>query len=339
MSPRLILVTGATGFVGSHLVDALLERGCRVRALVRRTSNLRWLEGKPVELAFADLREPAALREAMAGVEAVLHFGGRIKARSKREFFEANADGTASLAAAFLESAPSGGGGLFLYCSSMAASGPARDPARSPFPHVLEDDLPHPVSDYGESKLEGERRLEMIGDRARTVILRPPAVYGPRDEAILVLMRWAQRGWFPIPARRGATFALVHVRDLVDVTMRAVENPAARGIYTVSDGEVHRWEEIGALVGRVLGKRLRTVRIPITVAWLAAASAELIAALGGPAALVSFGKVREMRESCWVCLADRAARDLAFHPGTGVAAGMEETIRWYQARGWIRGGS
>lgn len=336
MSPRLILVTGATGFVGSHLVDALLDRGYRVRALVRRTSNLRWLEGKPVELAIADLRDTAGLGEAMAGVDVVLHFGGRIKARSRREFFEANADGTESLAAAFHRVAPSDGAGLFLYCSSLAASGPARDPSRSPFPHVQEDDAPRPVSDYGASKLDGERRLSLLGDRVRTVILRPPAVYGPRDEAILLLMRWAERGWFPIPARKGATFALIHVRDLVGATLRAVENPAARGIYTVSDGEAHRWEDIGALVGRILGKRLRAVRIPIVAAWLAAAGAELVAALGGPAPLVSFGKVREMRESCWVCLAGRAASELGFRPTTPAAAGMEETIRWYQAQGWIR---
>jgi nucleoside-diphosphate-sugar epimerase len=207
---------------------------------------------------------------------------------------------------------------------------------RTPFPHVCESDPPRPVSAYGESKLAGERSLDILRDRARTVIFRPPAVYGPRDEAILVLMRWAQRGWFPIPARKGATFSMIHVSDLVDATVQALECPQARGVYVVGDGEAHRWEDIGELVGRTLGKRLHMVRVPIAAAWLAAACGECITALGGAAPLVSFGKVREMRESCWVCLSDRAARDFGFRPTVRTVDGMKETIRWYHTQGWLR---
>ena len=334
MVAPLIFVTGATGFVGSHLVDRLLERGYRVRALVRRTSNLRWLEGKPVERVLMDPRDRSGLRSALEGVGAVMHFAGRIRARVRREFFEANADVTESIAAAFRETAPAGA--VFLHCSSVAASGPAPVGPPASTPRISEDDPPRPVSDYGESKLEGERRLEVLRDHARTIIFRPPAVYGPRDEAVLVLLRWAQRGWFPIPARKGATFSMIHVSDLVDAALAALESPRARGIYTLGDGEVHRWEDVGETVARIFGRRLRAIRIPIGAAWLAAAAGEGLAALGGPAPLISFGKVREMRERSWVCLADKAVRDFGFHPRVREMEGMEETIRWYRAQGWLR---
>ncbi|MDM7914797.1 MAG: NAD-dependent epimerase/dehydratase family protein, partial [Candidatus Eisenbacteria bacterium] len=111
-----VLVTGATGFVGSHVVDRLLASGVAVRAIVRKTSSLRWLAGKPVEMVEADLRDPERLRAAVAGTRAVLHFGGKIAARSARELFEANADGTDALARAFASAAPADGSGFFLYC-------------------------------------------------------------------------------------------------------------------------------------------------------------------------------------------------------------------------------
>ncbi len=162
MSAPLILVTGATGFVGSHLVDRMLERGYRVRALVRRTSNLRWLEGKPLELAVMDPRDPSGLRGAMADVGAVLHFAGRIRARTRREFFEANADATESIATAFREAAPAGAG-VFVHCSSIAASGPAPAGPRAPVPHVREDDPPRPVSFTGRASSRASAASSSLG--------------------------------------------------------------------------------------------------------------------------------------------------------------------------------
>lgn len=335
---RPILVTGATGFVGSHIVDRLLHLGDSVRAVVRRTSDLRWLRGKAVELVEADLRDASSLRRAVTGARAVLHFGGRIRARNRTEYFRENADGTEALAAAFLECAPADGTGVFIYCSSLAAGGPAPVLPRDPFPHVQEDDTPRPVSPYGESKLEGERRLVRLADQARVVILRPPAIYGPRDESILRFFRFVAKGWLPLPGRAGAVFSLIHVHDLVDAAILALNDSRARGVYYTSDGVRHSWHEIGAAAASILGVRARGIPIPIAIAWLAAAAGEAAAHLGGPAPLLGFGKIREMRQPNWVCLPERARRDFGFIPRVEATQGIRDTISWYRSNGWLSAG-
>jgi len=226
-----ILVTGATGFVGSHVVDRLLETGARVRVTVRATSNLRWLEGKSIECVEADLRNPEQLRSAVSGTRAVIHFGGKIRVRAKSEFMAANAVGTEVLARAFAAEAPKDGSGLFLYCSSLAAGGPAPETERFPFPHIREEDPPRPVSPYGESKLEGEHRLQALEGRARIVIFRPPAVYGPRDTGVFKFFRWLDKGLLVRPGREDASFSLIHVHDLAEATVMALENSRVRGLF------------------------------------------------------------------------------------------------------------
>ncbi len=332
---RPILVTGATGFAGSHLVDRLLELNEPVRAIVRRTSNLRWLQGKAVEIVEADLRETNSLRHAVEGCRAVLHFAGRIRARTRDEFFRENGAGTGALAAAFGDVAPEDGSGVFIYCSSMAAGGPAPRLPREPFPHVREEDPPRPVSPYGESKLNGECRLDCLAGRARVVTLRPPPIYGPRDESILGFFRWIARGWLPLPGSSGSLFSLIHVDDLTQATMLALSDPAARGLYYVSDGSAYSWQDIGALAASTLGVRTRGVPIPTALAWVAAAVGEAAAQLGGPPPLIGFGKIREMRQSNWACLPEKAARDFGFVPRIAAERGIRETIEWYRSNGWL----
>jgi nucleoside-diphosphate-sugar epimerase len=336
MSAGPVLVTGATGFVGSHVVDRLLAAGKPVRAIVRPTSNLRWLEGKPVERVVADLRDPSSLRQAVEGTTAVLHFGADIKAASAQAFLRSNADGTQRLAEAFASAAPADGSGLFLYCSSTAAGGPAPPEDRRPFRHVREDDPPGPVSAYGVSKLEGERRLASLDGRARVVVFRPPPVYGPRDPAILRYFRTIQAGWLVLPSQKSATFSLIHVQDLAHAAVLALENPAARGLYYLSDGQAHSWQSVGRRSVQVLGAKARTLRVPIFVTAIVAAGAEIGGRLTGRPPLVGFGKVRELRQPCWVCLPDKATREFGFFPQVPMERGIEETIRWYLNQGWLR---
>ena len=336
MSIKRILVTGASGFVGSHVVDRLIESGSRVRVIVRPTSNLRWLEGKPIERIKADLRDPDQLNRAVADTQAVLHFGGKIRVRATHEFFAANAEGTASLAKAFAAQAPDDGTGVFLYCSSLAAGGPAQEGGgRSP-PHAREDDPPRPIGPYGQSKLEGELRLHPLEGRARIVILRPPAVYGPRDVSILRIFRWLEKGWLVLPRPKETRFSLIHVKDLVDATILALNDPRARGVYYLSDGRAYSWQDLGSRASEILGVRYRTIRVPIALAVMGAAIGEIASRLTGRAPLLSLDKVRTLRQKYWVCFPEKATRDWEFRPRVDLVTGLEETIHWYREHGWLR---
>ena len=194
------LVTGATGFVGSHLVDALVAENWRVRCLVRRSSDLRWIPQQRIELAYGGLDEPAALGNALGGVEVVFHLAGVTSALTRDGYFRVNVDGTRRLVEVVSKHAP---GALLVLCSSLAAAGPARTGRP-----LTEADPPIPIGPYGESKLAAERLVGSSG--LRHVIVRPPAVYGPRDRDMLHAFRLAACGWAPRIGPSSQRISLVH---------------------------------------------------------------------------------------------------------------------------------
>ncbi len=165
----IALVTGANGFVGSHLVDLLLESGYQVRCLVRGTSDLRWLEGKNVELRHGGILDPSSLAGAVRGADYVFHVAGITRARRREDFLRVNGEGTRNLAEACAKHAP--GVRKIVYCSSLAAGGPA--PSSRP---IDEESPAVPHSTYGRSKLEGEIALLRLADRLSYSIVRPPAI-------------------------------------------------------------------------------------------------------------------------------------------------------------------
>src|SRR5574340_25657 len=190
------LVTGATGFVGSHLAERLVGEGWQVRCMVRRTSSLRWLP-PGVETVYGELASGEGVGEAVHGADAVFHVAGVTKARRAAEFYEGNVRATANL----LEAA--GDVPRFVHVSSLAAAGPGAD--------LSEDNPPRPVSDYGRSKLEAEKLA-----RGRAVIIRPPVVFGPRDTDVLQIFRAVNRGRMVRIGRRDSFFSFIYVKDLAE---------------------------------------------------------------------------------------------------------------------------
>lgn len=330
------LVTGATGFVGSHLVEALVGRGYRLRVLVRRTSKLDWMRGLPVEIAYGDVTDKASLSGACVGVRDVFHFGALVKARTAEEFMLANAAGTRNLAESLAERGENGG--VFVYCSSLAAGGPAIATQSQPMPVRSESDPDQPITPYGKSKLEGERGLREVAKASgkfRSVILRPPAVYGPRDAAILRFFKLVRAGILPLPGGEGARLSLIYVQDLVDASLETANHRNLDGVYYVSDGAVHTWTTVGEMAGDMMHARTRPFVVPPWVAGVVASVSETGAKFSGRAPLISKWKVQEMRQKHWVCTIDKARREWSFSPKFTLDLGLEKTLSWYRENRWL----
>lgn len=323
------LVTGATGFVGSHLVEALLAQGNSVRVLVRPTSAMRWIQDLDVERWMGDMADQGSLQGAVDGIDWVFHVAGVTKARGLHSYMRANALGTRHLleACARRENPPE----RVVLLSSLAAWGP-----NSPTCPRAETEPCSPVSHYGLSKARAEDVACSFAGRLPLVILRPTAVYGPRDRDVLAFFRMVHRGWFLRVGARERYICMIHVRDLVEGILLAARAQVASGsIYALSDGAIHTWTEVARTMARVMGVRLRTLQVPSALAWTAALLSEAASALLGAPPLYNREKLKEMLQPGWTCSIERARLELGFEPLVGLEEGLRETYLWYRKMGWI----
>ncbi len=323
------LVTGANGFVGSHLVKGLLDKGYQVRCLVRKTSNLKWLSGLKVEYVFGDIAERNSLRIAVKNVNFIFHSAGLTKARTKEDYFKANAEGTRNLIEACLQENPKLK--RFVYISSQAAVGPGED--QHPTDEAV---LCRPVSYYGESKLEGERIVLSHISELPLTIIRPPAVYGPRDTDMLGFFKVANSG-FRISFGRGESFiSLVFVKDLVDGIILAAENPKAIGqTYFIADDKIYSWKEAFKIIAGTLDKKTIPLKIPKSVVFLMAFLAESFCRLLGKTPAFNTQKAREITQRYWGLNISKAKTELGFVSNFPLDKGSAETVKWYREKGWL----
>ncbi len=317
------LVTGATGFIGSHLCEALIARGYDVACLSRSTAFPSWMTTLPIRHVRAD----CTLGESLAGipedVEYVFHVAGLTKTTTPETFFEVNARGTANLIRAVAERNRSVK--RFLYVSSLAAVGPSANGLP-----VDEETLPSPVSHYGKSKLEGERAVLAYRDRVPVTIVRPPAVYGPRDRDMLLLFRTIKRGFFFDLGK--CYYSLLYVDDLIQgILLSAEKNEASGKTYFLCDGNVHTGEEIANAISSVLNVRARPLKIPKCTMPLVAAICEKIDKKG----IINRDRIRDFSHTHWICDARRAREEVGFVPKIGMKEGIRWTAEWYRTHGWL----
>ncbi len=326
-----VLVTGASGFIGSHLIDVLEEAGHEAIPMVRSASSRKWLGAAADRAREASLDDPASLDRAVRGCDRVLHLAGAVRARSAEEYLEINARGVRHLAEAALRAAPDLE--RFVLVSSLAAAGPSRN-GRA----VDETTEPAPITDYGRSKLEGERLLRELGDSLRYSIVRPPAVYGPRDRGILTFFQCARRGFLPRIGPRGErTYSLIHGRDLAEGIHRVSEaREAEGGTYFLANPDPYTWEAMLEAFGAVVDRRLRSIRVPAGIVRTVGSVSEWRARRADRAPFLTRDKVRDLVVERWTCDPGLAARELDFTTRIALADGLAETAAWYREQGWLR---
>lgn len=313
----LALVTGATGFVGSHLVDELLAQGWTVRCTVRSTSRLRWLEGKAVEPVNADLLDPALLPDAARGVDIVFHVAGVIKGETLADYRRGNVEATRNLldAAARVK--------RFVYVSSITACGPSLDGKP-----MTEDAPLNPISLYGRSKAEAEEVVKTRRSEGVTIV-RPPVVYGPRDEGMLDLYKTLARGMRPEIGGPKYT-SIVHVRDLARGMILAGGEAGVGKTYFLSNREAVSFKALAGLILKGMEKRALPVPIPDRVVRFLGELADGYTKFTGSGGLFSRDKALEMTQKYWTCSPARAKRELGWEATIDPADGFKETLTWYR---------
>jgi dihydroflavonol-4-reductase len=323
------LVTGGTGFIGSHLTEALIRKGVEVRCLLRKSSDVKWLKGLPVELASGDCTDRTSLNEAVRGVDWVFHLAGVTRAMKKEAYFEVNGGGTENLLLACLEN--NRRLQKFIYVSSQAAAGPSRNGSNK-----RELDLCEPVSFYGRSKRMGEESVLAHAHELPAIILRPSAVYGPRDKDIFALFKCLSRRVKPCLTGRHQRLSLCYVQDIVQGILLAVETQTKSGeVFFLSDGNDYGMEEIGDILARAMGVTALRIRVPGRMVVGVARFSEYLSRFFGRPSLLSKDKAEEIVQKEWVCDITKAKTLLDFEPRVPLSQGAGLTFEWYKQEKWL----
>lgn len=324
------LVTGASGFVGSHLVELLLAQGWQVRVLLRRRSSHRWLASLPIEMVGGDITSAdESLRQAAENVDVVFHAAGLIRAVRARDFMRVNAGGTANLVQACLScrNRPA----RLVLVSSAGAQGPSATAC------PLNESAPaRPITAYGRSKLEAERQVLRAAADLEVVIIRPGGIYGPRDYEFLPVFRTARLGLEVRLGLHPGRVCVTHVRDVAGCALRAASLRAAAGQVFLVGGDNCSQAELTRLAARVLGRtRLLTVPLPRLLVRTAGAASSLAGRLSGRARLFTWDNTRRLLARNWTIDASRAEQILGHRPQITLAKGLAETAAWYRRQGLL----
>ncbi len=323
----MILLTGGTGFVGSHVLERLRADGAAVRCLVRPKAGRALDAGSlgATEVVAGDLETGAGVEEALAGVETVIHLAGVTKALRRGEYDDGNVRATANLLLAM-----EGSSARLIHVSSLAAIGPS-EAANRP---VNEETEPHPLTHYGRSKLEGERLVR--AGRPDAVIVRPPVVYGPRDTDVWQILKPIAKGWSLQMSGGERWFSAIYAGDLAAglASLAASQAGVGRSYYLAQEAPVS-WSGLAACAARIMGVKLRVVRIPPPVALAVGACAEAWAQITGRPGIISREKIAEGLCAAWTCDTGRARAELGFEATTDLEHGLAKTLQWYKEAGWL----
>lgn len=321
-----VLITGGTGFIGSHLIELFLKKNVEVFALVRNLNNLKWIKGLNIQLLEGDL---FSLPSLPTNIDYVFHAAGLTKASKVADYYTVNHQGTASLFETLRAQKvfPK----RIIYLSSLAAVGPS-----SSGEPVQETTPAHPITHYGRSKLLGETEALKFKDFCPIVILRIGAVFGPRDIDSLNYFKWIKRGILPTLASMPIKVSLCYVKDLVEASYLCSQKELDTGeIFNIANPVPHNWDDIGQSAGQVMGIELKKVKIPLPFLYLAALISEIISKISRSPSIFDRNKFQDMKQKGWIADTSKATEKLSFQPRYALQEAVQETIDWYVENNWL----
>ena len=336
---KSILITGASGFIGSFLVERGLEAGMNVWAALRATSSRKYLTDGRTQFIELDLGHDERLRaqlkahaEQHGPFDYVIHAAGATKCRRPEDFQKTNAEGTLRLALSLLETGALRPEGRFVFLSSLSVCGPVHE---IDFEPITENDTPLPNTSYGRSKLQAERYLADVPG-LNYVVLRPTGVYGPRERDYFMMAKSIRQHVDFSVGFRPQVLTFIYVADLVEAAFLALDHGPRGAVYPLSDGRQYTSRTFSDLLQLELGvKRVVHVTAPLWVLWLVSCIAGKAAALLGRTSTLNLDKYRIMRQRNWKCSIEAARRDLGYRPQWPLTRGVRAAVEWYRADGWL----
>ena len=325
----IAVVTGANGFVGSHLVDLLLSKNFIVRCLVRKSSNLKWLDGKNVEIFDSGLFDKDGIRRAFKDANYIFHVAGVVKSKKPEGYFTGNVETTKNLLEVALENQASIK--RFLVVSSQTVTGPSTKDQP-----VDEKTECKPITTYGRSKLEEEKLVLSYKDKLPVTICRAPAVYGERDTEIFIYFNTFSKGLTTTIGFNKKELSLIHVIDLVEGFYLAATNfSAINQIYFISSERFYTWEEINSITSKILNKKPIIIKVPHFLVYTIAGIAQFFAMFSSKPATLNIEKAKDITQQFWTCDCSKAMNELGYKQKISIEEGIKRTCDWYKQMKWI----
>ena len=328
-SKQIAVVTGSNGFVGSHLVDLLLKKNFSVRCIVRESSNLKWLDGKDIEIIKCGLFDKEGLAKAFKDADYIYHVAGVVKSKTKDGYFTGNVETTRNLLDVALEQNKNLK--RFVVVSSLTVTGPSLN--SNP---VNEESECAPLTTYGKSKYEEEKLALGFKDKLPITICRAPAVYGERDTEIFIYFQNFAKGITTKIGFDKKVLSLIHVADLVEGFYKAAISDNSIGeVYFISSEKFYTWNEINSITSTVLNKKAIKILVPHFLVYTIAAIAQFFSVFSSKAATLNLEKAKDLVQHAWICDTSKAMRDFGYRQNISIEEGVKRTCEWYKKMKWI----
>jgi len=324
-----VLITGASGFAGFHIIEEALNNNLEVYAAVRKTSQTDHLKNLGINFVILDYRDLTALKQQLADIKPdyIIHAAGVTAAKSQAAYNYINATHTFNLASAAVQA----GINLkkFVLISSLAALGPLKTLVGT----ISETTKPKPVTAYGRSKLLAEEQLKTIDGLSYT-ILRPTAIYGPRDTGIFIFFKQLTRGLEPYMGKAEQKLTFIYVKDVAKAAIKSLYD-GNNTDYNLSDGNFYSKYELANLAKEALSLKTFKFHLPVIFVKTIAFVSEKVSSLSNKAAIINMEKLNELMAVNWSVDTEKAKSQLGFYPAYNLQTGLIETLKWYRANDWL----